>query len=362
MPGSGHAKLPSKILIVRLSSLGDVIHTLPVLSALRRHWPDAHIAWAVEAMFKDLLVNNPDLDEVIEVHTQHWRRAWNPKSFFDILGMAQSIRRKQFDLVLDMQGLLKSGLVTWLSGAKKRIGFHRKDCRESFSANFTNIHAARTNSIHHIVDKNLSLLNKLGIDPAPVKFPIHIPDDAVAFASHWLKEQPKLAGHSFSVIHPGVGYETKAWPLERFAQLADRMQKELNQPVVIAWGPGLNAHRQRIASAMQTETLLGPETPSLFHAMALYKEARQFIGGDTGPLHLCAGMGIPVIALHGPTDPRRNGPYGSIHEVVETPQPCSYCFKRTCPTNNECMSAVTVDQVFSAVKYNLTQPAPAGVA
>lgn len=340
---------PAKILIVKLSSLGDLAHALPVLCALRQRFPQSHIAWAVESKFSDFLKGHPDLNEIIEVPTQKWRRKWTPGTFVEIMGMIRRIREAHYDLVLDLQGLIKSSILTGFSGSPQRLGFHRRDCRESLSAWACNLHAGRTRAIPHVVDKNLALLKSLDIDTASVRFNLDAQQDAGHYIDARLNDLLPPGSPKPVALHAGVGYPTKAWPLERFAALADRIRRELEAPVLLTWGPADRDRAEKIQSLMEEDGLLAPETASLQQALALYTRIRLFISGDTGPLHLCAALEVPTVSIYGPTDPARNGPYGPRHEVVVEPQPCSFCFKRSCPTDTECMQAVEVDRVFEAV-------------
>ncbi|MCA9484847.1 MAG: lipopolysaccharide heptosyltransferase I [Nitrospina sp.] len=344
---------PAKILIVKLSSLGDLAHALPVLCALRKRFPESHIAWAVESKFSDFIKGHPDLNEVIEVPTQKWRRKWTPKSFAEIWQLIRTLRESRYDLVLDLQGLIKSSILTGFSGSPKRLGFHRRDCREPLSAWACNLRAERTRHIPHVVDKNLALLKPLGIGADSPGFNLGARPEALAYIDEQLHNLLPAGSPKPVALHAGVGYPTKAWPLERFAALADRIRRELEVPVLLTWGPGDRDRAETIRELMEETGHLAPETASLQQALALYTRIRLFISGDTGPLHLCAALEVPTVSIYGPTDPARNGPYGPAHEVVMEPQPCSFCFKRSCPTDTECMQAVDVDRVFEAVHRRL---------
>ncbi|QPJ62710.1 MAG: lipopolysaccharide heptosyltransferase I [Candidatus Nitronauta litoralis] len=351
-----------KILIVKLSSLGDIAHSLPVLCSLRKNYPKAHIAWAVESKFSDFLENHPDLDEIIEVQTQKWRRHWTPSSFMEAWGLIKSIRETEFDLVIDLQGLIKSSLITGFSGVAKRLGFQKNDCREPLSAWATNIKAPGTGHIPHIIDKNMALLEPLGVFREEPRFRVTTCKEASLYIEQQLA--PTLKGETTKpvALHAGVGYPTKAWPLERFAALADHIHREFDAPILLTWGPQDRDRAEGIGKLMKEPFALAPETASLQHALALYQKLRLFICGDTGPLHLCVALNIPTVSIYGPTDPARNGPYGPIHEVLVKPQECSFCFKRTCPTEMECMKAVEVEDMLTAVRRRLQLAAGASTS
>lgn len=236
------------------------------------------------------------------------------------------------------------------------------DCREKLSAWATNIKAPRTNHIPHIIDKNMALLEPLGIAPEEPRFNVETCKDARRFIEQKLSSALPAESTKPVALHAGVGYPTKAWPLERFAALADHIHREFDAPILLTWGPQDRDRAEGIGKLMQEPYTLAPETASLQHALALYQKLRLFICGDTGPLHLCVALNVPTVSVYGPTDPARNGPYGLTHEVVVKPQPCSFCFKRTCPTQTECMQAVEVEDVMLAVRRRLQMTAGASAS
>jgi lipopolysaccharide heptosyltransferase I len=340
---------PRKILIVKLSSLGDIVHTLPVLRTLRENFPNAHISWIVEEKNQDLLYKNPDLDELIVARTKQWRRRWSPETFREITATLRAIRGRRFDAVFDFQGLAKSGVIAWLSGAPNRFGFHREDCREFLNTLFINRKAPRFGKAAHVVEKNLALLKLLGDLPIHREFPLTIPDAAENRVKNFFDDHPEIANRPIVAINPGVGFKTKQWELPRFADVADRVAGELACHVLLTWGPGEEEKVRRIANAMRHKYWLAPAT-DIHQSIALYRRLDLFVGCDTGPLHLCAALGVPTVSIFGPTDPIRNGAYGTGHVAVYKTLPCSFCYKRKCPTQNECMDQVSAEEVFEAVK------------
>lgn len=355
LSGLGGAPVPAspkRFLIVKLSSLGDIVHTLPVLRTLRENYPKAFIAWVVEEKVKDVLYRNPDLDELIVVRTKYWRRHWSFQTFGEIRQVIRRIRGFSFDTVFDFQGLFKSGVIAFLTGAPNRIGFHRADCRELLNILFINRKAPYVGKKAHVVEKNLALLKTIGVEKFHYQFPIEIPGEADGYIEAFLKNNPELIENPVIAINPGVGFKTKRWKLERFAELADRIAGELGHHIIFTWGPGEKKTIDAITSRMSQRFWVAPPT-TVHQSMALYRHLNLFIGCDTGPLHLCAAMGVPTVSIFGPTDPVRNGPYGCGHEVVYKTLPCSFCYKRKCPTKNECMEEVQVEEVFERVKKNI---------
>ncbi len=341
-----------KILIVKFSSLGDVLHTLPAARTLRRRFPKAHIAWVVEERYQGLLDDNPDIDERIVVRTKYWRKNWNLKSLGEILRVLKQLRGRKFDAAFDFHGLIKSGVLVFLSGAKKRIGFHQSDCRETPNVWFNNVQAPAFGTDKHVVDKNLSLLSCIGEMEPCKEYPLRIPDEATEYIDRWFQSQKELADRSLVGINPGAGFPTKYWELSRFAQLADRISREMGCHILLNWGPGEEGLVKTIASKMQEPSWTAPAT-TIHQSMALFKRLDLLATCDTGPLHLCCALGVPTVSLFGPTDPARNGPFGEGHRTIHKTQPCSFCYKRKCPYNNECMDEIGVDDVFDLVKCSL---------
>jgi len=345
-----------RILILKLSSLGDILHTLPVLRALRENQPSAYIAWMVEERYRDLLEGNSYLDEIITVRTKAWRKNWSLDTLREINQSIQKMRQSKFDTVLDLHGLLKTGIIAGLSGAKRRIGFPRQLCKEKISAWFTNVKGPRTGIGTHVVELNHSLAKLAGagdLSPAPLTF--QVPPAAEEKIDGFIKNQSGLADKPRVAINPGAGFESKQWDLIRFANLADRIVQDLGYEVILTWGPGEESKVATIAEKMEQSCHIAPAT-SVVESIALYKRLDLMVSCDSGPLHMCAGLGIPTVSIFGPTDPDRNGAYGTNHEVVCKKLPCSYCWKRSCPLGTrECMDSVQVEEVFSAVKESATK-------
>ncbi len=340
-----------KILILKFSALGDVVHTLPVAATLRKSLPDSHISWMVEERFQDILQGNPDIDEVIPLRTKVWRKNWNAKSLKEILDTIKVLRQHKFDLVLDLHGLFKSSIIARLSGAPTRVGFHRKNCKEKLSTLFTNKRAPYMAGGLHVVDMNLTVLQTALSKVEETKvFPLQVPDEADKKIAHFFDQHPDLTTRPIIAINPGAGFVSKQWELDRFAELADHISKELGYSIMLTWGPGEEFKVQQISTNMQQQNWIAPPT-SILESIALYKRMALLVSCDSGPLHLGAAVGIPTVSIFGPTDPVRNGAYGMNHATVYKVLSCSFCWKKTCPLGTkECMNQVTVDEVFETVK------------
>jgi lipopolysaccharide heptosyltransferase I len=340
-----------KILILKFSALGDIVHTLPIAATIRQSLPDSYIAWMVEERFQDILKDNPDIDEIIPLRTKVWRKNWNNQSLREILGTIKILRQHKFDLVLDLHGLIKSGIIARLSGAPIRTGFHRKNCKEKISSLFTNQKAPYIAGGQHVVDMYLTLLQTaLGKIEETKHFPLQVPDAMDANVAHFFDQTPNLTERPVIGINPGAGFETKQWELTRFAKLADRITAELGYSILLTWGPGEEFKVQQISAQMKHKSWIAPPT-SILESIALYKRMALLVSCDSGPLHLAAALGIPTVSIFGPTDPARNGAYGTVHETVYKVLPCSFCWKKKCPLGTkDCMQQVTADEVFEAVK------------
>jgi lipopolysaccharide heptosyltransferase I len=350
---SESSKRPKKILIIKLSALGDVVHTLPIPRTLRQEYPDAYISWMIEERYQELLYNNPDIDEVIPIRTKVWRKNWNRETFNEILQIIKSLRQKKFDVVFDLHGLIKSGIIAMLSGAKTKVGFHRKNCKEKISSIFTNIKGPYMAGGIHVVDMYLTLVQSaLGIQNVVKQFPISSPEAQEQKIEGFFQSHPELTAKPIVGINPGAGFESKLWEIERFAKLADRIVDAMDYSILLLWGPGEEQKAKQIAASMKQKSWVAPAT-TIQESIALYKRLKLLVSCDSGPLHLCSALDIPTVSLFGPTDPVRNGAYGLHHETVYKMLPCSFCWKRKCPLGtDECMQKVTVDDVFEAVRSN----------
>ena len=313
-----------RIAIIKLSSLGDVVHALPVAHALRRALPSAHLTWVVEAREYGILRDHPDLDAVVPVDTRLWRKLiWRPAGVRQVLGkvgrLRERIRRASFDVAIDLQGLLKSGLLTAYTGAPLRIGFSAGRCRERWSALFTNRRVTPPDSARHVVEQYLALLAPLGIESGPAEFHVPVRAAAERRIEEFLVKEGVKPGDRLVAINPGAGHPQKRWSVARFGALAERLATEAGARLLLLWGPD-EAHMAReISLALPGHSaLLAPPT-DLGELVALLKRCRLMIANDTGPLHLAAALGTPSLGLYGPTRAARNGPYGARCRGLQSP-------------------------------------------
>ncbi len=338
-----------RILIVKLGAIGDVVHTLPALAALRRALPDAHIAWVVErGGAAKLLRDNPYIDELIEVDTRGWRK--------DLFGnetraaiKASLSKLRGFDVALDFQGLLKSGMMTWLSRAPRRIGFAKEALREPASA-YLLTELVNVDDNDHIIKKNLSLVAQLGISfNGTYEFPLGISFTEQQFAAQQIAKR----GGAVAIINPGGGWPTKLWNVEGFAAIADRLWEAHGWRSVVTYGPGEEALANSVVAQSRSGAVeLLDATLKQFFALA--QQAKLFLGGDTGPLHLAAAAGTPIVGIYGPTPARRNGPFANDDVVIERfDLDCRVdCFRRSC-SHTSCMN-IPVEAVWQSVMKRIS--------
>jgi len=340
------------ILIVKLSAIGDVIHTLPSLAALRRCYPDAHISWVVEEAAADLLVDHPMLDRVLVSRRKRWVRdlkdgPHRAAVLREIRGFLQTLRDRPYDLVIDFHGLFKSAVFVLLSGGQRKLGY---DSMQEGSGLFVN-EKIPEDMTKHAVERYLDFPRHLGCDTANPEFPIALHEAHFTRVRQLLAEKKVDTARGFVGVSPVAYWETKLWDEAKFAALCDLIVTELGLPVVFT-GESAEGPIARIRSLMEAPSASVAGETSLRELAALYKKALILLTTDSGPMHLAAAVGTPVVALFGPTSPQRTGPYGNGHVVIRRGLPCSPCFRKTCETL-ECMKTIGVDEVFQAVRERI---------
>lgn len=337
---------PPRILIVKLTAIGDVIHALPVACALRDAWPKAHLAWLVEGRAADLLRGHRALDEVIAVP-----RRWY-KSPREVWRLRRTLRARRFDLTLDLQGLTKSAVAAWLSGAEQRVGFAGEMARE-VSGWFNNRRVPISSA--HVVDRYLETLEPLGITAPTVRFDVPRQARDILAVDRMLSN---LRSHGpFAMINPGAGWPSKRWPPERFAAVARHLGQRHGLVSVVVWAGGEErATAERIVAESSGQTVLAPDT-SLAELAELARRAVLFVGSDTGPLHLAAAVGTPCVGLFGPMPAERNGPYGASHIALQKARLEGTSRQRR-TADNLTMLAISVEDVALACDRILARRCP----
>jgi len=347
--GAATPEDPHSICIFRLSSIGDVIHTLPVAHLLKERFPDARLTWVAEKGMSPLLNHHPAIDHLLLVDTKSWRkRPFSPQAWKEVVSFLRYIRSQEFDMALDFQGLFKSALLARVTGAPRRIGMARSDRKEKFSSLFLNEFSVETSGKRHIIEKNIALLQQIGIfsENQPLHFHIHPDEEAVQYVDQELR---KIELENFVLINPGGGWITKLWDEDKFAQLIDLIYNDLHIPSLVTWGPGERAIADKIARKCITPAVISFST-NLTELIALIRRSRLVVSGDSGPLHLASALGIPVVGLYGPTDPLRNGPWNPHDSACTINYQCSPCYQRVCPIGIQCMKKLEIPQVLDSVK------------
>jgi heptosyltransferase I len=340
-----------KILIVKLGSIGDIIHTLPALAAIRVALPDAEISWVAETRSAEILRGNPMIDRLIEVDTRSLRGG---KVVAGILAgirtQLRDLRRFKFDIALDFQGLLKSAAITKLSGAKIRYGFNKSSMREPASRIFLN-RSVDIPPETHVIRKNLTLAENalnIPVPQADFEFPI------AAEMEHKLESVRLIeaAGSNFAILNPAGGWVTKLWHPEKYGKLADLLWERNGLTSIIATGPGESDLSDAVMGNSRSGRAIAA-SPSLKGFYELAKVAKIYVGGDTGPTHLAIAAGTPIVGIYGPTEWWRNGsPVAEDICVERLDIGCRVdCHRRTC-SNWICMD-IEADAVFDAVQKRL---------
>jgi len=332
----------ANILIVKLSAIGDVVHALPVAYALKRCFPAARLTWVAERPACELLADNPCIDEVVVFDRAALKKTAGWRC---VPGFIRQLRARRFDLALDLQGLFKSAAIAGLSGARRRYVYC--NARE-----LSGIVSRRVRGPHHkghVVEQYLDVVRALGCAADEVVFPVRITAAESAAAEAVARGAGLDLAKRYVVLAPGANWPNKRWPPLRFAALADRLRQEGVTPVLCG-GTGDVPLAARIAAAAARPPVDLTGRTSLKELAHIVQKARALVGGDTGPLHLAAALGTPAVALYGPTDPGRNGPYGRGHKVLVTDQACAGCWRRACPRGADCLAGISVADVYQAVR------------
>lgn len=323
--------MKNSILVAKFSALGDVVHTLPAVRVLRESYPDHRIVWVVRRGIDSLLKHVPFVDEVVAMDPGY-------------KGFKQALARAKLEkpvMAFDFQGLIKSGLFTYLSGAPVRVGFHPRQAREPLGGWFVNTRV-KVNSSLHIVEQLVMVAANGRRVPVP-SFGLEVGSRDKERVQTFLKvlgiDGPYL------VFLPGAGWSTKRWPVESYSWLAREVFARYNVPSLVLWGPG----EEELVAPLRGKghVRVAPST-SMGEMIAVLEGALVVVGGDTGPLHIAAALGRPTLGLYGPSYPWRNGPYGNDSLILEVSCPRKGCYKRKC--KDPCVASIPKEEVWDALK------------
>jgi lipopolysaccharide heptosyltransferase I len=328
-----------RILIVRLTAMGDILHTLPAVEAVRESFPEARLDWVVDRRWAAILQGSPALNHVISVDRRSWDSIW---------ACVRELRAASYTCSLDMQGLYKSAVLGWFSGAPRRVGFESRVARESGAALFYTEHVSPTGS--HVAEHNLSIAEHIGARKPAGSFPLPACTEVEAEIRTALDQHGLRDFYAFS---PGGSWRAKCWPPERFGALCRELEKAHGWRGVMILGPEERALGEEVvrAAAPTIPVWIPTDLPEL---AALIRKARFLVGVDSGPLHLGVAVGTPVVGIYGPTDPDRNGPFCLEDVVVRNAKPEETSYKRR-DEYSPTMLSVSVEQVVAAIKERLAR-------
>ena len=327
-----------KFLLVRLGSLGDVIHAIPAVAALRARYPDAQIDWLVDPRYTAVLQLVEGLNEAIPVNPR--------KSVAALLGTVRRLRRARYDAAVDLQGLMKSAVLARAAGAQRVIGLPRAHLREP-AARFFYSETPDPGRDPHVIHKNLGLMRALGADDVRVAFPLKLPrtvtGDTVAAG---------FGPEGYALINPGAAWPNKRWPPQRFGALAVEIRERIGVRSLVLWGPGEEDIASLVVSSSRGAAERAPQT-TIVDIFAIARRAKLMVSGDTGPLHIAAAVGTPVVALFGPTFAERNGPWSKDDITISRAARCFCHYERKCRLLQPCIDDIAVGEVVSAAEYRV---------
>lgn len=341
------------ILIMKPSSLGDIVLALPALTALRRNFPEAKISWLIRSEFAPLLENHPYLDQIILFNRKFLGKAWyNPRAFVAFVSLIRKLRAGKFHVVFDFQGLFRTASLAWLSGCKKRFG--RAGARE-FAHIFYTDKVQQDMESAHLVDYYLKMIKAAGTADISVEFVLPENSQAVAAIDRLLADR-KVSTTNYAVFVPGSAHEDKCWPTERFAELADKITETFGFSIVATGMKSEADVIEKLQSLSKVPIINLAGQTSLTELMALLKGARLVVSNDTGPGHIAAAAGVPLVLMFGRSNPIRVGPYGRKKCVVAIDaEGRGLAINSNDPRHN--ISEITVEQVYEKVCEQLDNQA-----
>jgi len=348
-----------RFLIVRLGALGDVVHAIPVAAALRRAFPDARIDWLVSAKHREILDLVPVIDRRLVINdrpsTSSGRAEERAGASF--LAAVRELRAARYDVAIDLQGLIKSAILARSSGAGCVVGFSSRYAREAAARLFyTDVHDPGRGGLYdpretrHVVEINLGVLSVIGLTTARPEFPI---EDAPSDAARAMSER---TGGRYALLNPGAAWPNKRWPPARLAAIASHLRERHGLMSVIVWGPGEDALAADVVAQSAGAAVLSPKT-TIADVVALARRAALMVSGDTGPTHIAAALGTPVVGIYGPTRPVRNGPMSALDITVSRDAVCQCHHLRRCRLDRMCLVDIEVAEVAAAVDQRLAAEA-----
>jgi len=333
---------PKRILVILHGSIGDVTRAIPLVNLVRRGFPEATLAWAVEPPVLPLVQHHPSVDEVILFERDRWWRSFGP--------FVRRIRARNFDLVLDLQRHLKSGLVSWWSGAPYRVGFHRRDAKElNWLFNQHHIPAAAdgTSKLAHY----LKFAEFLGIEPYPIEWNFRLTAEEEASVERMVRG----IGSPFAAFGVGSRWESKRWFPAEMAKSAVEVRKRYGLEIVLLGGSEDFACAEEVRRLGSQSFFNWAGRTSLCQVIGILSRAEASVTPDSGLMHLSAAVGTPVVSVWGATDPTRTGPFGYQDMVIQGKAACAPCYLRRCPIGRVCMRSIDSEEVVTKIGAALSQ-------
>jgi lipopolysaccharide heptosyltransferase I len=348
--------LAMKILIIKLSAIGDVVQTLPALEAIKKTYPDGVITWVVEEAASGILDGHPLIDRLLVSRRKTWlRKLGNPLTFAQgfrgIAGFIRELRSTRYDIAVDFQGLFKSGVLIGLARAARKIGFDRT---RELSYLFLNERLPAYDIEKQALERYLDVARYLGAQDVSPRCTLPIDRERMAVMKR--VGQIRTAGRPLVVINPVARWKTKLWEERNFADLADRLVSGKKAVIIFTGSPDDRPVNDRILSLMREHAHNWAGETTLKELAALAAASDIFITTDTGPMHLAAAAGARVLALFGPTAPWRTGPHGPSHLIIRAGTECSPCFQRKCDKDVKCMAGITVEDVMRQLNEGFQSP------
>ncbi|MCL4234854.1 MAG: glycosyltransferase family 9 protein [Deltaproteobacteria bacterium] len=342
---------PRSILIVKLGAVGDCVHTLYALRALREAFPDARIGWAIEDKSRAVIEDHPDLSEIIRFPRKELAAALRSGGFTRLWrAFRADLRARGYEIAIDFQNLFKSGHVAHASGAPRRIGF-RKWREGNFL--FTNERIPRDPNARHAIEKYFTLLRPLGVTKIPERVEIAIPAEKRETIDRWFTANG-LDNRRLIAINPGASWPNKKLSARTYAAAADALSDDGCVPVVI-WGPGEERDAAAVVESARSPVLLAPRT-DIRELAALLGRCAMYVGNDSGPMHIAAAMGARTLGVFGPTDPARVGPWSPRGRAVQASVTCGPCWKKRCPGPVNCIDRVEAATLIRECRALLETP------
>ncbi|NOS99609.1 MAG: lipopolysaccharide heptosyltransferase II [Phycisphaerales bacterium] len=335
------------ILLIKPSSLGDIIHALPVLHGLRIRYPDAVISWLVAAPFAPLIADHPQLNHIINFDRARFGRMTRSAAAASaFIAFIRDLRDRQFDLVIDLQGLFRSGFLAWITGAEVRIGFAAaRECAPLF---YTHRVAGTDQRVAHAADRNWTIARALDIGDMPMHFDLAVTDAERHRAADILTSVNIDPTAPFVALLPGARWETKRWSPDRLTAVIDQLWRDHSVPSVLVGAPDERDLCDSVASSTHIATPNLAGRTNLRDLVAILDRAAAVLTHDSGPMHIAAALNRPLVAILGPTNRHRTGPYGRAASVVQADLPCVPCYLKKlsqCPYDHKCMTSVDAADV-----------------